>query len=356
MSGIGSPVSAGRSHLTDEEVGAFLGRARGLGHDPVRLLAGEVTETLTRVPTLEQARQLSNAVPAERRARQAAFFHPAIAIRSRIGQGVHDRCEACVFADGTVEDADRVWLARHFPFPARLLSVLCRHVAAGEVWDLTVDGGVLSVDERDDVLNVVNVGELVIEPGGRVIVQGNLLILGCQLLRHPAPAREAGDYQLGVLPTPHSVDRRTGPLHGRAGAPGADGVPGAAGTRPAGVPTMIGFALSEPPGDRMNGTDGSGGRRGGGGEPGRTGGAAKTAEFTIGRLADRLTLVASGGCGGNGGAGGDGGAGGGGGDPAPGFRTPAGPVCPGGPAGAGAAATAAAAGAAETAVSAPTCS
>jgi hypothetical protein len=56
VSGVGSPVSAGRHHLADEEVGAFLARARGLGHDPVRLLAGEVTETLTRVPTMEQAR------------------------------------------------------------------------------------------------------------------------------------------------------------------------------------------------------------------------------------------------------------------------------------------------------------
>jgi hypothetical protein len=330
VSGIGNLVSAGRHHLTDEEVGAFLGRARRLGHDPVRLLAGEVTETLTRVPTMEQARQLSNAAAAERRARQAVFFHPAIAIRSRIGQGVHDRCEACVFADGSVEDADRVWLARHFPFPARLLSVLCRRVAAGEVWDLTVAGRVLGVDERDDVLNVVNVGELVIEPGGRVIVQGNLLILGCQLLRHPAPAPEAGDYQLGVLATPHSVDRRSGPLRGRPGAPGTDGCPGQA-TRPAGVPTMIGFALNEPPGDRMNGTGGSGGSRGGDGEPGRTGGATKTAEITVGRLAGPLTLVAAGGCGGDGGAGGDGGTGGDGGDPAAGFRTTAGPVCPGSP-------------------------
>jgi hypothetical protein len=94
---------------------------------------------------------------------------------------------------------------------------------------------------------------------------------------------------------------------------------------------MIGFALSEPPGDRMNGTGGSGGRLAGGGEPGRTGGAAKTAEIAIGRLAGPLTLVASGGRGGDGGDGGDGGAGGDGGDPAPGFRTTAGPVRPGRP-------------------------
>jgi hypothetical protein len=85
-----------------------------------------------------QVRQLSNADLAERRARQAVFFHPAIAIRSRLGQGVHDRCEAYVFADGTVEEADRARLALHLPFPARLLSVLYRRVTAGEVWDLTV--------------------------------------------------------------------------------------------------------------------------------------------------------------------------------------------------------------------------
>ena len=244
---------------------------------------------------------------------------------------MHDRCEAYVFANGTVDDADRARLAIHLPFPARLLSVLYRRVVAGEVWDLTVEHRMLGIDERDDLFNVVNVGELVIEPGGRVIVQGNLLVLGCQYLRHPAPTRDAGDYQLGVLPTPGSVDRRVGPLHGQAGAPGGHGGPGAAGTCPAGVPTMIGFALSEPPGGVMNGTRGSDGARGGDGEPGRTGGAAKTAEITIGRLTGPLALAVSGGRGGNGGDGGDGGAGGDGGDAAPGFRTTAGSVRPGRP-------------------------
>jgi hypothetical protein len=184
VSGICNPVAAGRHHLTDEEVGAFLARARRLGHDPSRLLAGEVTETLTSIPALEQVRQLSQVSPAERRARQAVFFHPAIAIRSRLGQGVHDRCEAYVFADASIDDADRDRLAMHLPFPARLLSVLYRRVAAAEVWDLTMEHRVLGIDERDDLFNVVNVGELVIEPGGRVIVQGNLLVLGCQHLRH----------------------------------------------------------------------------------------------------------------------------------------------------------------------------
>ena len=105
-----------------------------------------------------------------------------------------------------LDDADRARLARHLPFPVRLLSVLCRTVAAGEVWDLTVAPGMLGVDERDDLLNVVNVGELAIEPGGRVVVQGNLLMLGCQHLWRPAPGQGGEDYQLAVLPTPYPVD------------------------------------------------------------------------------------------------------------------------------------------------------
>ena len=132
-------MAAGSHHLTVGEVDAFLARARRLGHDPARLLAGAVTETLTPIPTLEQVRELCQVSVAERRVRQAVFFHPAIEVGSRLGQGVHDRCEAFVFADGTADEADRARLAMHLPFPARMLSVLYRRVAAGEVWDLTVE-------------------------------------------------------------------------------------------------------------------------------------------------------------------------------------------------------------------------
>src|ERR1017187_2219293 len=208
--------------LSDAGLRGFLARARQLGHDTGRLLAGEPVSSRVRLPGIDDIRRLCLVGPAERLARQAGFFHPAMAARSRLGQGVHDRCEAYAFADGHVDDADRARLAIHLPFPARFVSILSRRVAAGEVWDLTVAPAELGVDERDDVLNVVNLGELLIEPGGRVIVQGNLLIFGCQHLRHQAPAGDAG-YQLGVLPTPYPVDRRSGPRNGRAGPPGAAG-------------------------------------------------------------------------------------------------------------------------------------
>jgi hypothetical protein len=263
--------------------------------------------------------------------RQQGFFHPGIAVRSRLGQGVHDRCEAHLFAEGTVEDADLRRLASHLPFPVRMLSILSRHVGAAEVWDLTVDRRGMDVDERDDMLNVVNIGELVISPGGRVIVQGDLWVLGCQHLVHRR-STEVDGYQLGVLPTARSLDRRSGPLHGRPGRPGSDGGAGRQGLRPAGVPTMIGFVLDEPVADKLNGADGAPGAPGDDGESGRNGGAAKTAEITIGRLTGALTLLAAGGRGGNGGTGGHGGHGGDGGDAVAGFRTPHGTVpagCPG---------------------------
>jgi len=327
-----SELGAIGGRLSDADLHGFLARARQLGHDTGPLLAGRPVSALVRLPAIDDIRRLCLVGPAERRARQAGFFHPALAARSRLGQGVHDRCEAYAFADGHVDDADRARLAIHLPFPARFVSILSHRVAAGEVWDLTVAPGELGVDERDDVLNVVNLGELLIEPGGRVIVQGNLLIFGCQHLRHQDG--DAAGYQLGVLPTPYPVDRRSGPRHGLAGSPGAAGAPGRPGVRPRGVPTMIGFALSEPVGDGMNGTDGAPGAPGGAGGRGRTGGATKTAEITIGRLTGPLTILAAGGRGGDGGSGGDGGDGGNGGDPAAGFRTTSGTV-PAGRAGRG---------------------
>jgi hypothetical protein len=327
MSVLGDRRSVRGHGLVDAELAAFVSRARQLGHDVQRLLDGEEVETFAPVPTLEQLRGLCQAGDTERRARAAVFFHPAIALRTRLGQGVHDRCEAFAFADGVVEAPDRARLAMHLPFASRQVSVLHRRVAAGEVWDVTVAHRRLGVDDRDDLFNVVNVGELVIEPGGRVIVQGNLLVFGCQHLQHTGAA--GSDYQLGVLPTPHSVDRRLGPMHGRPAIPGASGGAGRTGHRPAGVQTMIGFALSAPIGEQMNATNGTDGGRGGNGASGRTGGATKTAEITIARLTGTLTLLAGGGTGGRGGAGGDGGDGGAGGDAAPGFRATTGPVEPG---------------------------
>ena len=59
-----------------------------------------------------------------------------------------------------------------------------------------------------------------------------------------------------------------------------------------------------------DGRDGGEATAGGGGAKGRTGGASKIAEITIGELAGSLTILATAGRGGGGGAGGVGGHGG----------------------------------------------
>ena len=77
-----------------------------LGHDPERLRAGEEIRSRLRIPTLPEARGiLSRADAAARRLRAQTFFD-AIRSRQRLGQGLHDRGEAVVWAEGTTPDAD----------------------------------------------------------------------------------------------------------------------------------------------------------------------------------------------------------------------------------------------------------
>ena len=205
---------------------------------------------------------------------------------------------------------------------------------SGESWDLSVRGGHWGLDDRDDILSVVNVGSLRLEPGATVLVQGNLLILIVQrLICEPGELGELGEMgacRLAILPTPFSVDNRTGPLHGSGGVAGRDGVHGADGVAAPTAPTWLGGRLLRPvvPG-AADGADGGEAAAGGGGSTGRTGGAAKIAEVTIGDLAGSLAILATAGRGGDGGTGGAGGRGGDGGHGAPGQRTLQGIIPPG---------------------------
>ena len=182
------------------------------------------------VPSVAAVRALSAATPGQRHRRQQVFFNPVIELRRSIGQGVHDRLEAAVFADGTIDPADEARAGHHFPFPARILSVRHRDVRSGQSWDLSVRGGHWGLDDRDDILNVVNVGSLRLEPGATVLARGNLLILIIQRLTcEPAGPGEPDECRLAILPTPFSVDNGTGPLHGPGGPAGRDGAGGAGG-------------------------------------------------------------------------------------------------------------------------------
>ena len=82
---------------------AFERHARRLGHDPGFSLEQVSYPVL---PSVAAVRALPAATPEQRRRRQAVFFGPTIAIRRSIGQGVHDRLEAAVFADGQISGED----------------------------------------------------------------------------------------------------------------------------------------------------------------------------------------------------------------------------------------------------------
>ena len=197
------------------------------------------------------------------------------------------------------------------------------------IWDLSVRGEHWGLDDRDDIMNVVNIGSLHLAPGAIVTVRGNLLILIVQRLICDSGASGAAG-QLAILPTPFSVDSGTGPLHGASGLTGRDGADGTDGAAAPTAATWLGPRLTGPvvPG-ACDGRDGGDAIAGGDGTKGRTGGASKLAEITIGELTGTLTVVATAGRGGDGGGGGDGGHGGHGGRGAPGQRTLQGLLPPG---------------------------
>jgi hypothetical protein len=306
--------------LSEGQQREFARRAELFGHSVAELERGAEVVTFTRMPTVPSVRALVLASEEQRRRRQAVFFSPQIEQRQSIGQGVHDRLEAFVWAAGEMEPIDVERASLHLPFPTRLLSIRNKSLGDGESWDVSVRGEHWELDDRDDVISVVNIGELRIGPGANVLVRGNLLILAIQRLICE-PRDLVSPYHLAILPTPFSVDPRIGPLHGPPGGPGRSGSDGADGVPAETRQTLLGPQLAAPPrpgeGDGCSGGDGTSGEPGG---RARTGGATKIAEIMIRELEGSLSLLAAGGAGGDGGRGGDGGAGGSGGRGAPGVR------------------------------------
>ncbi|VTM11924.1 Uncharacterised protein [Raoultella terrigena] len=75
---------------------------------------------------------------AEIRRRRSRVFYQGIAARQRLAQGMHDRGEEFVYADGVIHPRDAVGLSHHLPLPVKLVSVKEKVVKANEVWDLSV--------------------------------------------------------------------------------------------------------------------------------------------------------------------------------------------------------------------------
>lgn len=302
------------------QLGEFQERAERLGHDPAVLEQGEECCTYLTIPTTQAARSLlSMATQATRHERQKTFFNPSIAVRRRLGQGAHDRGEAMLFATSEIEEADREGINRHLPLHVKAVSVRQKTITANDVWDLSVRGGVWGLDDMEELYVTANVGTLIIEPGASLVVRGNVFSLLCQEVIHQGSHgddREA--YQVGILPTPFSVDFGRGPLHGAHGADAAVGQAGMDGRALDAERTLLGMRLREEANlSVMNGDAGGMAQPGGNGFGGRNGGMCKLAELTLRRVSGRVTVFAqagSGGDGGRGGRGGDGGRGGNGGD------------------------------------------
>jgi len=308
----------------------FAALAALLGHDAARLAAGEeITSYLTVANAHDARRVFSRASPAQRSARQASFYQPAIAARARLGQGLHDRGEAFAFADEPLDPADRHALERHFPAHVKAISVAEKRLAPGERWDVSVRGAAWGIDDMEELYVVVNVGRLVLGPGAEVLVRGNVLSLFCEELVSEGAGGAVP--RIAVLPTPFSLDGRRGAAHdGGHGSPGTPGTRGRDAEPLATEPTMIGPRLRAPL-DRalLDGSDGTAGTAGGRGGDGRNGGMCKLAEITVRALAGELAVFAQAGRGGDGGDGGDGGEGGGGGCGADGVTVVGGIVQPG---------------------------
>src|SRR5438067_561344 len=134
------------------------------------------------VPNLAEYRRLNGSTAEQRRVRAGSFFNPAIRARSRLGQGLHDRGEAAVFAEFELSADDPAALDIHLPLHIKTMSLAHKRIAAGETWDVSVRGDVWDLDDMEELYVVLNLGVLELEPGARLVVRGNVFVLVCQEL------------------------------------------------------------------------------------------------------------------------------------------------------------------------------
>jgi hypothetical protein len=308
----------------------FYKKAAILGHDVSKLEAGEEITTYSTFATLPEGRKLlSVADDRQRKVRQQSFFNPPLLARQRLGQGIHDRGEAILFADGDFLPGDHRGVGNHMPAHIKAISVLQKTIYAGDTWDVTVSGDVWGIDKTEELYTTLNIGKLIIEPGAKIIVRGNVFSLLCQQLIYLGDEGNQ-ECQIGILPTPFPVDIKYGEINGAHGINGLHGYHGMDGQEATVDSSLLGYILTQPiTPAAMHGTHGTNGLDGTPGADGRNGGMCKIAEITIRNLNGHVTVFAQAGNGGNGGNGGDGGNGGNGGNGARGHQLIQGVLQPG---------------------------
>ena len=213
---------------------AFLDLAVRFGHPPAPARRSDRGDLTPVIDSVGAGRELLPVTPEQRARRQAVFFTPQIALRRAIGQGVHDRLEAAVFADGADRPGRRGRRGAALPVSREGHQRPASSVAAGDCWDLSVRGAEFGLDDFDDLLVLVNVGELVLEAGASVRDPGEPAgPRGATPGRATSVLERAPDgFHLGILPTPFSVDPRRDRVRAADGIPGRPGMPGAEGGWP----------------------------------------------------------------------------------------------------------------------------
>jgi len=294
----------------------FIQVASLLGRSLAALENSQEVTSYSRIPDPQQFRKIMSRGTDLSRCRRGKTFFDAIGYRTRIGQGMHDRGEAYVFADADLCDADRRGLSNHFPVRLKSISVARKRLRAGQVWDVSTCGEDWGVDALEELYVLLNVGRLEVEPGAAILVQGNVFSFVCQELIH-LPDESENVLKVLIRGTPHGVstglrDRKN--LDGKSGENGVHGISGQNGHDVQLSSSVLGPCIILKDSDQCrDGQRGSDGSNGCAGERGCNGGMSKTAEITIRSFVSSfggLIVDVQPGDGGNGGAGGRGGHGG----------------------------------------------
>lgn len=286
-----------------------------------RIQSGEAVVKYRFIPTLEELTRVFVKADDEIRMKRAEVFFKdrKIMLRSRIGQGIHDRAEKILFARGEkLSEYDIAGMKKHQPHPVKFFSALNFTVKAGECYDFSAHAADFDLPLGDDLFCSVNIGTLTLEDGASICVKGNLFSFACQKLIKKGKS-ETPD--IWILPTMFSYSFGFHPygatFDGKCGEDVKSGGDGEDALTPSVSNSIFGTLHFGNEWGVKNGKNGGDGENGKAGEDGLCGGAAKTAEVIISDMeADEtafLRIVGKAGDGGNGGNGGDGGNGGNGG-------------------------------------------
>ena len=279
------------------------------------------------ITRLEKARELVGTADLKARQRKSEVYYQGIESRQRLPQGMHDRCEEFVYAAGSwPSEKDITGLEKHLPLHFKIIRLRSHRVAKGEVWDLSVKSKKYwpELDHLEELYVFLLIDHLILEENAKVIIQGNVLSIECGVLERATNKPDgtpvsADNFDIGILPTPFTVDRNTSQNTGTPGKVGLSGAHGADGKIVQVEGSLLGPYLPEEFSQIVtDGQDGGHGADGTHGVCGRNGGMCRLADIRINRLIgfehNPLKVFSQAGDGYTGGAGGDGGNGGNGGN------------------------------------------